>query len=105
MTPERWSDPDQHCKEAAERIHQVTKERQIGKFSRLQSQLSSSRPTLDPSRLVVNRSSRILYHIEKDVLALGMAFAVTPRRIPHEEIITATEALARGLDQQTTDTL
>ena len=54
---------------------------------------------------MVNRSSRPLTPSEQEVLALGMSFAIAPSRIPHEEIIAATEALAHRLDQQTKDTL
>ena len=54
---------------------------------------------------MVNRSSRVLTPVEEEVLALGMSFAIAPSRIPHEEIIAATEALSQRLDQQTKDTL
>ena len=33
------------------------------------------------------------------------SFTIAPRHIPHQEIIAATEATARGLDQKTADTL
>ena len=105
VTPEQWMALDQHCKEAAKRVHSDTKERQIGKLTRLTSQQAHQRPTLDSSRLVVNRSSRVLTPVEEEVLALGMSFAIAPSRIPHEEIIAATEALSQRLDQQTKDTL
>ena len=54
---------------------------------------------------MLNCSSRSLPPSEEEVLALGMSFAITPSRIPHEEVIAATEALAHRLDQQTKDTL
>ena len=41
----------------------------------------------------------------KDVLALGLSFAIAPRHIPQEEIISATEAMARRLDHKSADTL
>ena len=54
---------------------------------------------------MVNPSTRTLSPIEEEVLALGLSFAITPRHIPYQEIIAATEATARGLDQRTADTL
>ena len=54
---------------------------------------------------MVNCSSRPLTTSEQEVLALEMFFTIAPSRILHEEIITATEALAHRLDQQTKGTL
>ena len=50
---------------------------------------------------MINRSSRQLTPIEEEVLALGLSFVITPSWIPYEEIVTATEALAHRIDQQT----
>ena len=54
---------------------------------------------------MINRSSRQLTAIEEEVLSLGLSFAIKPSRIPHEEFVAATEALAHRIDQQTADTL
>ncbi len=40
---------------------------------------------------------------EKDVLAKGLNFAVTPDRIPHVELITATESAIKHNNLNTTD--
>ena len=104
LTPKWWSDLDEHYKEAAERVHRDTKRRQISKFTRLTAQQTRTL-TLDRSGLVINRISRQLTPIEEEVLALGLSFAITPSRIPYEEIVAATEALAHRIDQQTADTL
>ena len=61
--------------------------------------------SLNHSKLVVNLSSRPLTTVEEEVLALGLSFAVAPRHIPHEETISATEAMARRLDQKAANTL
>jgi len=45
-------------------------------------------PTLDKSKVVVNLSRQR----EKEVLALGLDFAIAPTKIPVNEIIAATEA-------------
>ena len=50
-------------------------------------------------------SSRPLSPMEEEVLALGLSFAIAPKHIPYEEIITATEATARRLDQKSADAL
>ena len=41
----------------------------------------------------------------KEVLALGLSFAIAPSRIPYEDIISATEATARRLDHKVADSL
>ena len=57
---------------------------------------------LDPEKLVRNYSSRCLSSNEKQILALGLNFAVTPRT---ETIIASTEATAKKLDTQTAEKL
>lgn len=49
---------------------------------------------LDPKKLVVNLR-RSLSPQEKEVLALGLSFAIAPRQVPYDEIIVATEATYR----------
>ena len=60
---------------------------------------------LDRKKLVINCSQRPLSTQEEDVLSLGLSFAITPRQIPYQEIISATEATAHRLDHGTADAL
>lgn len=96
-----WSSLDQHCKAAANRVNKATKERQIVKFNRLQSEKVNSQHTLDSSKLVV----RQLSPQEEGILALGLSFAVAPRQVPVQKIVAATEALAHNLDRTSADLL
>ena len=52
-----------------------------------------------------NFSSRSLAPKEKEALALGLNFAITPKQIPTFEIIAATEATASQLDSETAQLL
>ena len=86
-------------------MNKATKERQIAKFNRLQSEQVNSQHTLDSSKLVVNLSSRQLSPQEEGILALGLSFAVAPRQVPVQKIVAATEALAHNLDRTSADLL
>ena len=55
--------------------------------------------------MVVNLSQRPLSTQEEDVLSLGLSFAIIPRQIPYQEIISATEATAHRLDHRTAEAL
>ncbi|XP_012811622.2 uncharacterized protein LOC105946468, partial [Xenopus tropicalis] len=84
--------------------HIKSKERQISKFTSLLSRSSrlrteeltwrqkdeTSKNTKDT--WVKNLSDRVLTQPEKDVLAKGLNYAVTPQHIPVVELITATES-------------
>ena len=50
-------------------------------------------------------SARSLSTQEEDFLSLGLSFAIIPRQISYQEIISATEATAHRLDHGTTDAL
>ena len=104
LDADEWPRIDRLCKTAADRVYNDTKRRQIKKFSTLKSQ-GTPQPTLETSKLVVNLSHRHLTSLEEEVLALGLSFAIAPRSIPFEDIIAATEATARRLDQIAADTL
>lgn len=54
---------------------------------------------MNPDKVVHNASDKIL--TEDEVLALGLNFAVTPKAIPMNDIIAATESTARRLDTPT----
>ena len=49
-------------------------------------------------KVVRNLSNRALTEEEKEVLALGLNFAITPKQIPTLDIIAATECTAACLD-------
>ena len=103
----------QHCK---------SKERQQNKYASLQNSARRSRSDLDKNwrnkdelhpdsdlkdRWVKNLSSRPLSVVERDVLAKGLNYSVAPDRIPHVELITATESAIKhnNLDTSTADEL
>ena len=88
----------------ADKVFQDTKEKHKKKFDYLTKTRSS--PTkhvtsLDNTKVIVNLSGRELDEAEKDVLSLGLNFAVAPNKVPERDIIAGMEALARQLDTQT----
>ena len=95
----KWKQLETWCSSTTEMIHWETKATQMQKFERLQAKLHLV-PQLDKDKLVKNLSSRNLTEKEKDVLALGLNFAVTPR-----QIIAATESTATQLDKETAQQL
>ena len=108
LSADQWSRLDKYYHNTGHRMHQAVKERQTFKFNRQifqKTQHHPSQPTLDRSKLVINLSSRPLFPMEVDVLALGLSFTIAPRHIPWEEIISATEAMACTLDHKSADTL
>ena len=60
---------------------------------------------LDPDKVVHNFSWRHHTLDEKQVLALGLNFAVTPKAIPTLTIIANMEATARRLDSERAEKL
>ena len=104
MNPEQWKQLDAWCSTAAEKVFTDTKARQISKFQRL-TYLPHQTPEIDKDRVVRNLSSRPLTEEEKEVLALGLNFAVTPKQIPALDIIAATEVTASHLDDETAQQL
>ena len=88
------------------RVHEKVKERQRKKFdNRMQGKRWRQRTNLDKNRLVVNLSSQQLTEAQRDVLALGLNFATSPKRIPVEDIIARTEQTARRLSEKDEQTL
>ena len=95
LSAERWTSLEEFCKDSAARTYRSTKEKQIHKFQHLKNQRPATNPQpLDRKKLVVNLSQRPLSTQEEDILSLGLSFAITPRQIPYQEIISATEATA-----------
>ena len=92
------------CSCTTEMIHRETKATQMQKFERLQAKQHPV-PQLDKDKLVKNLSSRNLTEKEKDVLALGLNFAVTPRQIPTQQIIASMESTATQLNKETAQQL
>ena len=98
LSAEQWLEVDELCRASAKRVHLSMKTRQIRKFEKAQSQ--KSQPPLhqlDPQKPVVNLSQKSLSPEEENVLALGMSFAITPKQIPYQEIITATKSLTHRI--------
>ena len=91
------------AKNSAEKISQLYKRRQIRKLQLLVSEKHNvistvyKKPRQD---LVVNRSSRQLSTPEREVLSLGLNFALPEKRLPMNEIIASTELTASSLDQE-----
>ena len=86
------------CSKAAEKASTVAKTRQKLKFEKLKHARHTTQ--LDPKKVVKNISRRTLTDDEERVLALGLNYAVTPKQVPYQEIIMATEATARQLDAE-----
>ena len=60
---------------------------------------------MNPDKVVHNASDRTLTEDEKQALALGLNFTVTPKNMPTRDIIAATESTARRLDSQAVEKL
>ena len=94
------------------REHEVTKERQKNKFSGLlnTSGMNSNQPTSGLAsecmqKWATNCSQRILSDSELSVLKKGLNFAVTPKKLPVVDLITATESACRNLNNSDTNEL
>ncbi|XP_060527544.1 uncharacterized protein LOC132702783 [Cylas formicarius] len=77
-----------------------TKEQQIRKYEKFAKKQAPKTASLDSERLVVNMTDRVLTEVERAVLTKGGNFAITPRHIPIEEIISSTEAAIKNLPDQ-----
>ena len=99
LTNTEWSGIDQWCLMATDEEARETKTRLNRKFQSLMDS-PPEQPEQTPHRLrvVKNLSSRILTNTEEQVLSLGLNYAITPARIPYNNIIAATEATAKQLD-------
>ena len=81
----------------------LTKEKQKQKYERLYQAHQPQR--LDPQSVVRNISSRTLSDDKQEALALGLNFSKTPRQIPYNTIIAATEATCKQLKSDDTNRL
>ena len=91
---------------------EAVRQRQKDKFARFLE--AERRPTTKAEtkkrnqiqeRWVVNKSSKTLDTKTSDVLRKGLNFAVTPKSLPTEEIITSTEMACKNLDRLTAASL
>ena len=92
LNPTEVEDLKVHTSRAQEITTQKSRTAQKAKFDRL---LKKNAPP--NSRWVVNLSSKKLNPNEEAVLKKGMNFAVTPGRIPVEDVITGVEGGLQGL--------
>ena len=72
----------------------VNKKRQCAKYEKLLTKHRNTQETkddIDKERWVLNISKRPLNEAEKSILQRGLNYAITPKKIPISEIITATE--------------
>ncbi|PSN31251.1 hypothetical protein C0J52_26176, partial [Blattella germanica] len=90
LTVEDWNKIDVLTHQSAQNTFIQVSDRQKRKFERLQK--SSPTPKLDTSRIVVNLSKRILTTAETSLLEKGGNYAVTPEKIPIEDIIANLES-------------
>jgi len=74
------------------------RDNQKKKFDNLRGKVDKKFCNLDRSRIVVNRSSRILSRTEEDLLARGLNYAVAPMKLPVKEIVTGLECAANFVD-------
>ena len=96
MKLKQWAEED------VETIFRRTKRMQQLKFERLAAK-AKPKPQhpgyIDRSKFVVNLSDRVLQEHEKALLSRGLNFSITPSKMPKEDIIANTEALARRTDE------
>ena len=103
LTDEQMTHVQQWCSTAASKVADATKTNQIKKFNELRARRFG--PRLETDKVVKNMSKRLLTEDEKEVLTLGLNYAVTPRAIPTTDIIAATETTARQLPSEAADKL
>jgi len=98
-----------HVESARESEFLKARQRQVDKFNRLHTKLglqsAKSTHEIDLSgeqlkKWVVNLSKYTLNQTETKVLAKGLNFAITPKSIPVEEFVVATEKACIGLQPQ-----
>ena len=106
--PGKQQEIEKFVSNVQEREHQEVKSRQQNKFQRLVSKnvdkikdthrWNNNLANECISRWVKNCSDRILSDPELSVLRKGLNFAVTPRKPPVIDIVTATESACRSLN-------
>ena len=89
LTQQQWQQVEEWCKAAASKVAKESKTRQINKFNSLY--LWKHGLGVNPDKVVHNASDRRHTEDEKQVLALGLNFAVTPKDIPTRDITDGRE--------------
>ena len=96
------------------RIHDITyqkemtsvKERHLKKLTNLNKTTNLNDDTnVDKSKWIINLSSKQLSDQEKDLLAKGMNFCLTPTTVPKKEIIARVEDAIKNLPIEEADTV
>ncbi|XP_054718556.1 uncharacterized protein LOC129227956 [Uloborus diversus] len=98
IRPADWDTVDRLTFSSAERKMECVSARQKSKFNTLNN-TQAIRPALDISRVVVNKSNRVLTTAETSILAKGGNFAISMNSIPTEDIIANIESSLRQLPQ------
>lgn len=88
---------------SARKEPELPKRRQIKKFD--EQYRKKYEQGLKQDKAVLNFSKRCLSLDEKQVLTLGLNYAVMPKTIPNKTIIASTGAIARRMDSQTAEKL
>jgi hypothetical protein len=89
-----------HLKTGFEREFTKTKQRQREKLQRLKQKTEESglsTTSIDKNRWVINVSRHTLSPAEKSVLEKGLNFAVTPQKLPTDDLIVTTEEACASL--------
>ena len=87
---------------------ELTKKRHIRKFNELVSKnevTESATNITDKKKWVINMSSRLLTHIETDLLAKGLNFSITSKTLPNKDIIATVEDAVKDLEKEEADTI
>ena len=95
MTKEDWGKFDNISHLSMQTRMTENTERQKKKFDKF----SPVKPTIDTSRTVVNLTKYELTQDQISVLSKGRNFAITPNKIPVEDIISSVEASIRSLPE------
>ena len=87
-----------HIDDIYEREFTDTKDKQLEKFKQLTSKVQQDTThTINKERWVINLSKKEITETEKTILSRGLNFAVTPQRLPVDDIIATTEQACQHL--------
>ena len=101
VTNEQMAQILEWCSKATNKVHETIETKQIKKFNELRAHKFG--PKLEVDKVVKNLSKRQLTVDEKEVLALGFNYSITPRTVPVSDVIAATEASAQQLPTELAD--
>ncbi|XP_046406218.1 uncharacterized protein LOC124171124 [Ischnura elegans] len=105
LTATDWDTIDKLSFESSRAVETTHRENQIKKYEKLQSRRGPPVPDNGPNkdRTIVNLTDMTLNESTTEVLAKGLNFAITPRDIPRETIITEVESGIRKLPKTVAD--